>query len=203
MSYLETVSPHTVKTLKNSFPYSERLFSSEMEFGAEGTADKATLPPDRSARISLLKESAPIVTRDVEQLVGYLRKRLKLVQKIRLGGGVIAAITGCISAVTALIGKQKGWPSEGIILGSSITTTVGGLLTLVADYFERSPTGQKFGGTEELTGLVETRCAIEKIVLQLSRDTIIPLSDAEIGAAISLLDEVSLKILRLKYLSIG
>jgi hypothetical protein len=203
VGYLEKAEPASIASLRAAYPDADRLLSSALEFGAAAEAEKPPQAFDRAASIALLKASATQLKADIDDLVSTMKSRMQLVRRIRLGSAIVSTVTGAISAILALLARVKQWSNEEVAVGVAVITMIGGLLALFADHFERTPVGVKFAGVEELTALVDLRTEVEKISIRANQDALIPWSDAEIVTAANLINEVALKVLRLRYLSPG
>ncbi|GAB3092726.1 hypothetical protein [Lysobacter terrae] len=196
VSYLKRVSPDRLEKLKKAFPSSEEMFTSKQIFGAD-----EAVAGERSARLALIREAAGSLQPDIDGLIQTMRHRSRRVSRLRLAGGLVAALAGALGAVAALVVGQMGLPKESIAITGSLTAMVGGLLTVFANHFERSESGEKYTALETLPKLVEARSTVARSMLSVERDSAFPLSDADITQTLKLLDDSAIEVMRLKYLA--
>ncbi|WP_152565997.1 hypothetical protein [Lysobacter antibioticus] len=196
VSYLKRVSPERVDALKQAFPDAHALFSTDLVLGEDDVA-----PTSRAARLALIGEAAARLQPDIEGLIQALRHRSRRIARLRLAGGLVAAIAGAAGAVVALLAGQLGWSKEGVAVAGSTIAMLGGLLTVFADHFERSENGEKYSAVEVLPRLVEARASLARALLSVQRDSVFPLGDAEIDGTLKALDESAVEVMRLKYLA--
>lgn len=199
VGYLEQVNPQALAILRQSNPHAKEILSGSMDFGPEDTNSVSTF--DRTASLALATVITIELKKDLDALIVSIKKRMHLVRNIRLGGAIISILSGAASAVLALMAKSEQLETEITPVIVAIMTMISGLVSLFADHFERTPTGVKFSGIEELTSLVELRSITEKISLRINQDLVMPCSQGEIISAVDQLNDASLKVIRLKYLS--
>ncbi|MGO1002004.1 hypothetical protein [Lysobacter sp. CA196] len=196
VSYLKRVSPERVDALKKAFPDADALFSTDLVLGEDDA-----VPNPRAARLALIGEAAARLQPDIEGLIQALRHRSRRIARLRLAGGLVAAVAGAVGAVMALMAGQLGLPKEGVAVVGSTVAMIGGLLTVFANHFERSENGVKYSAVELLPKLVEARASLARASLSVERDPVFPLGDVEIDSTLKLLDESAIEVVRLKYLA--
>lgn len=200
-SYLETSNKASITAIRDEFGNTEETLSSSMKLGSSKEKYNINSKFNRAASIALIRAVSTQLKEDIDDIVLIFKQRMRLVHKIRFGSAILTTMTGATSAILAAFSKVHHWPNELGALGVALITVIGGLLSLFADHFERTPTGVKFAGVDELTLLVELRTEVEKISIRVSQDATIPLSVEDISATVSLQSDIALKILRFKYLS--
>ena len=139
-------------------------------------------------------------------MVLYLRLdgqkvQMKLVHKIRLASGIVTALTGAIVAGMVLLKKNLSWSNEQIAFFLALVTMISGLLSLFAENFERTPIGVKFAGFDEIADLINSLAEIEKILIKVNQIEVIPWTNTQIIESVNFLNDVSIKVVKLKYLS--
>jgi len=82
---------------------------------------------------------------------------------------------------------------------SALVAMAGGFAAIIAEYFERSPSGIKIASAEEYGKLVEIRSSIERISTRMARDSLFGLDDQELEAISKTIDEFAGEIVRLAF----
>ncbi|MNJ32140.1 hypothetical protein GPJ81_15115 [Pseudomonas alkylphenolica] len=201
VGYLEASNPTALGFLRNKFPESKQMLSGAMDFGGDNKNPTKTEPPNRTASFELIKETVEQLIKDIDSLVLVMKSSMLLVRRIRLSSSVVAAATGVISAALAFMAQGTPLASDKVAVGVAAVTALSGFLGVFAEHFERTPIGVKFGGVEELTSLVNMRADVERISIRTRHDDLNPCSEEEIKQSLGLVTDITLKVLRLKYLS--
>jgi len=209
VGYIQRAQPDALAELKGQHVGSGELLLGTAGFGGEppvgGTEAAAgpVTPPspmDREAGLALVKASATKLRLDIDSLAASMKSSMALVRKIRLGSAVVTAVTGAISTLLALIATENSWTDQRLAAAVAVVTTIGALLALFAEHFERTPIGVKFAGVEELNALLDDRAIVERISMRVEMDKVQRMSDDDVLKAANELNEVAIKVLRLSYL---
>ncbi|MDD2049360.1 hypothetical protein [Pseudomonas putida] len=201
VGYLETSNPSALDLLRNKFPDSQKMLSGAMKFGVEDEKPAGTDAPHRAASFELIKATTEQLGKDIDSLVSVMKSSMLLVRRIRLSSSIVAAATGIISAALAYMAQGTPLANDKVAAGVAAVTALSGFLGVFADHFERTPIGVKFGGVEELTSLITMRTDVERVSIRARHDNLDPCSEEEIKQSLGLVTDISLKVLRLKYLS--
>jgi hypothetical protein len=201
VGYLEVSNLHALAELRTAYPNSKHMLYGSMKFGEESEPSGKPSGVDREVGLSLIGTTSSQVTKDIDFLVSAMKVSMQRVRRLRFGGALVATLSGAASALLVFLGRSKDWASDQIAVGTAIVTMAGGLCTLFAEHFEKTPTGLKFSGVDEITSLIDLRVKIEKTLIRIGQDSLSPCSDAEIAEANSLLNEGALKVMRLKYIA--
>ena len=161
-------------SLRRDFPEEADLLTSSRELGSD-TLERAK-PERRKAIIKLLTASIKTERDQVEKLLYQIRSKMVLVARTKLFGAIISAASGALSAAFTYAGG--GQQASAMI--SALVAMAGGFAAIIAEYFERSPSGIKIASAEEYGKLVEIRSSIERISRRMARDSLFGIDDQEL-----------------------
>lgn len=196
VAYLERSSPESIAALRNRFPENKQLLSSAKSLGTESAVARSeNTEQDQTAFVDLLKSSTVKLEADTDELIAAIKTRMTLVHRTKLIGGLIAATSGALTAFLA----SASAPDQTTALATALVATVGGLLTVVADYFERSPSGIRIASAEEYGKLLDARSSLARISRQISQTVVAPLSLDDLHEKLAETNTVAEHILRLKF----
>ena len=199
--YLDQANPEILDKLKKDHPTSLDIFSSSMEFGSTNDDANVLNEENASAKMDLINATAKQLKEDIKTLLLAMKVQMKLVHRIRLTNGIVTALTGAIGAGMVLLVKNYSWTNEQIAFILALVTMISGLLSLFAENFERTPIGVKFAGFDEMSELINSLAEIEKILIKISQIKIIPWTNTQLTESVNFLNDVSIKVVKLKYLS--
>jgi hypothetical protein len=192
ITLLEAANSLELQAIRKQFPSETELLSSARVLGER--AGTETLP-DRNALLKILSASIETERKQVTALLLEIRQKMVLVARTKLSGAIVSTTTGALSAVLSFAGS--GQKTEAMI--TALLAMAGGLAAIIADYFERSPSGIRIASAEEYGKLVQIRAAVERMSARLARDMVSRLDEQEIQTMASTLDEFAGDIVRLKY----
>jgi hypothetical protein len=193
ISLLEYSGPDALNKLKERYPAEgQRVLSSAETLGTEALPEP-TDPKKHAVLADLLRVGLVGVRDDLEIVLGQMKSRMKLVNRINFGGALVATVSGILGPAIVYFGAGD----KQIALASALVAAVGGLVTITSDYFARSPSGLRLAGGEEYGRTMQMRAEIERMSRVLTRDDAIPVPDAEIGEDLKKLDEYAAQALKL------
>lgn len=198
--YLQKANPEKLDQLRALYPRAEDVLRIDVILGSNDVR-AAEADPNRGAKIDLIRESAERLLPDIESLIKSIRSKSARVNRLRFGGGLVAAVSGFVGALVAFFGQKDGSSESSIVLISAATSMVAGLIAAFADHLEKSETGARYSPTETLPTLVDSRATANKALRSLSRDAVFPLSGSDIESIIAELDRAAEEVIRLKYLA--
>jgi hypothetical protein len=193
--FLEAASPHVVTELRAKYRVNADLFSTARTLGSKEEGVRSVGADRRAAVVALVGNGAMELARDLERIIRYVLDRMRLVWKTKFAGGLVAAFSGVASAGAALL----EFSSAGAAFVLAIFALVGGLVTLFADFFERTPSGVRVASVEDHVRFVEMRAEVERIRRRIERDDLLPIPDAELETILGSLDEYAASVKRLAY----
>ena len=91
-------------------------------------------------------------------------------------GAITATSAGAVSAVFAYAKSEQQLAA----MVSALVAMSGGLSSILADHFERAPSGIKIASAEEYGKLVEMRSALERMGARIARDSLFEIDDEEL-----------------------
>jgi hypothetical protein len=190
IALLDASAPDVMQQWRLKHPGAKDVLSSARQLGEEsGAASNA----DRLALLDLVQASLAHVTESLGQVATKIRKRMKSVSRMKFLGSLVASVSGATAASLTYI--ELG--DKMIALFGALVGMAGGALGLLADYFERSPSGLRIAGTDEYAKLIGMIGEVELIKLKLGRDAVMPVPDDQLKAMLEKLDEYSLQVIRL------
>jgi hypothetical protein len=196
VTLLKAIDPKVVDSLRMKYPRQEELFGTTRELGDdESTKPRPEEVTHRQAVMELLGASIRTERDQLEQLIFQIRQRMVLVARTRLFGAVVSTTSAALSAVFAYAGGGQ----QVAAMVSALIAMAGGLSAILADYFERAPSGVKIASAEEYGKLVEVRSSLERIMVRVARDNLFKLDDQEIETISKAVDEFAGEIIRLRF----
>jgi hypothetical protein len=188
---LEHSAPKTLLALRGRYPDAGALLSSSRELG---DAEAITISNRRAALIDLILAGASNVKADSERLAYSIHDRMKAISRMKFFGALVAVLSGGLGALLTTLGVASQWISTvGPLAGM-----LGGVVGLVADQFERSPSGVRIAALDEYGKLLDMIGEIDLIRNQIERDEVLPLPDEQLRSMLDQLDKFALTINRLR-----
>jgi hypothetical protein len=194
--YLKRTKPELILGLQRSNAAAQELFSDKKVLGDSPVYQAPEDSEMQAAQLALLSQGAIQLGVDLDAAVTQVKRRIGSARKVRLLGGVVAAVAGTFSAVLAFLIKQKSWDGDLVLIAGSIVSAMGGVLTLLADHIEKSPSGTQLSIPKDLMELVEARVAIERFNRKVERRAAFPLTPDELLSASTVLDNAAETLIR-------
>lgn len=191
---LEDVAPDALSALRKQYPAAaSSVLSSSRQLGE---AKSEPGPADRSAFLDLVRASVVSLKSQADDLASKIRDRMEVISRMKFFGALVASVAGGLGAVLPSMHVGEGWVAP---IGAA-TGMLGGVVGLVADQFERSPSGFRIAALDEYGKLLDMIGEVEVISIQVVRDSVLPLKGSELTAMLEKLDKCSLQIGRLRRL---
>ncbi len=187
---LESTAPTAISKLREQHPDAGVLLSSSRELG---DAEAIGKPDQRSALIDLVRTGASNVKTNSDRLASAILDRMKAISRMKFFGALVASLSGGLGALLTSLSVADRL----IVIVGAVAGMLGGAVGLVADQFERSPSGFRIAALDEYSKLLDTIGEVEMIRIQVERDGVLPLLDEELRAMLAKLDKCALQINRL------
>jgi hypothetical protein len=187
---LEHVAPDALVELRQHHPDERSLLSSSRELGE---TDSKISAAQRAALIDLVRTSVLKLKPGADALASTIRDRMKAISRMKFFGALVASVAGGFGAVLTSLGVGNQWIAP-IGAGAGM---LGGVVGLVADQFERSPSGFRIAALDEYSKLLDMIGELELIRIQVERDGVLPLPEQQLEAMLEKLDKYALQISRL------
>jgi hypothetical protein len=196
VDFMERTASTKIQALRATYPTEDQLLSTARELGPSGQGEWVELSDTkRAALIELIISNLQQLKQRSEDLIHLIRSKMKLVNRTKMVGGIIATMSGGFGATLVFFDVGQ----NGTALATAIIAMIGGLATLFAEYFEKAPSGIRIATAEEHGRLVEAHATIERIERRVNRDALITLSDEELGEMVGALDDFADRIVRLSF----
>lgn len=111
----------------------------------------------------------------VAALLAHIERRLRHCQGAKMLGGGVAVISGAVLALIPALGYDRA----AVALWSARFSSAGGLLTLAASAFERSPNGLRLSDAD-YQALAGHRAELSGIERRLDADAALRMTDEEV-----------------------
>lgn len=179
LKFLERSAPAELESIRRRDPENYGLLRARAVFDADRRgampSDTALTPVTRASVIKLIETYTARATPEVSSMLAAIDRRLRLCQRAKMLGGAVAAISG---AALALI-PELGYDRATVSMWSAGFSCAGGLLTLLAGAFERSPNGLRHtAGDYQL--LVNHRAELMGIERRIEANEAFPAADGEL-----------------------
>lgn len=203
--YLDKVDPGALGALRSRHPTQRPQFelSDAYKWGPPGTVppDGAALAlpdPDRlPALIDALDVGTAKALTDLQQLIPRIVRRLTNCNRAKVGGGLASAAAGVVAAWLT----TRGAVASNVALSTAVFAGLGGVCTLVAGQFERSPSGAPVSLATNVEKLITLRAAVERMRRRLSHQALVPIDEDAATKMLDLLEEVAENLSRLSVAS--
>lgn len=197
VDFLERAAPDRINELRDAHQAEAKTLSVAKDLGLGDVDFKQVKfePTQRAALIDLLRSSVGKLKEQSEKLIQAVRKKMVIVNRTKMIGGVIATASGAIGAF--LVHLDVG--EAGTALASAFIAMLGGLATLFADYFEKAPSGLRIASAEEHGHLVEIQTALDQIERRIQRYDILVLSDQDLEEMVKAVDDYAERVVRLSF----
>lgn len=137
--------------------------------------DAVLTPHNRSSLLRLTATYSANMTPRVAALLAHIERRLRHCQTAKMLGGGVAVISGATLALIPAIGYDRATAA----LWSAGFSCAGGLVTLAASAFERTPNGLRLSAVE-YQALAGHRAELSGIERRLEADLAFRMSDGEV-----------------------
>jgi hypothetical protein len=199
ISYLEKVDPASLEALRRRHPSQRQRFtlSGDLKLGDATDPSGATLALPDPDKLPALIDSLDLGTAktlsDLEQLIPRIIRRLTSCNWAKVVGGFTSASAGAVAAWLTVSGAA---PSN-VALATAVIAGLGGVCTLVAGQFERSPSGARVSLAADVEKLITLRAAVQRMRRRLSRQGLVPIDEDAAQKMLDQLDEVAESLSRL------
>lgn len=178
LQFLERRAPVVLQSIRRDDPdnYQLQRAAVMLKAGSSEVRQIAALEPtQRLSALRLVQAYTEAAVPAISGLVSAIDQRLITCQRLKIVGGVVAVISGAAAVVLPSLGYAK----ESISIWSAMFSCVGGLLTLFAGVFERSPNGQRLS-TGDYQMLVNHRAELRGIERRIAADAVFHISDQDL-----------------------
>jgi len=188
---LEHSAPSALRSLRERYPDAGALLSSSRELG---DAETKPISDRRAALIDIILTSVSNVKAESERLARKIHDRMKTISRMKFFGALVASLSGGLNALLMTLGVG----SQSISIVGAVAGMLGGVVGLVADYFERSPSGVRIAALDEYGKLLDMIGDTDLIHSKIERDKVLPLLDEHLRSMLDQLDKFALQINRLR-----
>jgi hypothetical protein len=178
LKFLGRHAPLELDSIRKDDTENYELLRAKAVFDGSGggiSADVALTPVTRASVLRLIRTYTAEATPDVTRLLSAIERRLRQCHGAKMLGGAIAAVSGAALALIPSLGYDRGT----VALWSAGFSCAGGLLTLAAGAFERSPNGLRLTAGD-YQSLVNHRAELMSIERRMVADEAFPMGDAEL-----------------------
>lgn len=178
LRFLERHVPQDLAAIRKADPDDYELLHSRVVLDGNplGVTASTTLPQAKRASVlELTRRYATEAAQNVARALVLIDRRLRFCQRAKLAGGAVAAVAGAV--VAAMQGLD--YNEQTVAVGTAALGSAGGLVTLLAGAFERTPDGLRLTATDYQL-LVNHRAELIAIQRRVDADALFSLQDAEL-----------------------
>lgn len=195
LMYLQKVDAGALEALRQRHPSQRPLFELSGVFryappdaGPPAGAALALPDPDRlPALIDALDVGTAKTLTDLEQLIPRVIRRLTSCNRAKIAGGLTSVAAGVVAAWLT----TRGAVASNVALSTAVFAGLGGVCTLVAAQFERSPSGAPVSLATNVEKLITLRASVERMRRRLGRQALIAIDEDAAQKMLDQLEEVA------------
>lgn len=194
--FLERHAPRELDAIRHEDPDNYELLRAKGVFDAAShgavPVDAVLTPHNRNSLLHLTATYAAKMAPRVAALLAHIERRLRHCQAAKMLGGVVAVISGAALALIPALGYDRAT----VALWSAGFSCAGGLLTLAASAFERSPNGLRLSAVD-YQSLAGHRAELSGIERRLDADAAFRMIDGEVIKLYNRTNEIADALARL------
>ena len=206
IAYLEKAAPEVIKGLRTDFPEFAKDFLStdaRMGGGDAGNAEPIT-PRKRKLVIATIERSVPVHRKDLATLSTKVAEHVSQVQDWKAVAALTTTASALVGAACAVWmisqGAQQLVAAQVATFVTSLVAATGGGFTFLAETIVGRSSGLKRKPTsDDLAKIGDARSEIEQVAAKIGRDALFPLSTADLGKALDVIDRAPLIMMKLGF----